>query len=99
MVIAAHGASIALGQAVDVLRVLVTASEATRIARVRKQRLLPDDREATRGIRESDRARLAYLRDFYGITEETPTHYDLVINTDTLGEEAAIAIIVAAART
>lgn len=98
VVISAHGASIALGRAIGVLRVLITASEETRIERVRKQGLLHDEREAVKAVRESDQARVAYLRDFYGIKEEIPTIYDLVINTDCVTTDAAVEVVVAAAR-
>ena len=47
-------------------------------------------------IEESDRSRQQYLRSFYGVSEEGPMHYDLVINTDRLGVEGGVATILAA---
>jgi cytidylate kinase len=93
VVIVAHAASYALGRRPDVLRVLVTASPETRGERLA---LLETD-DAAKAVRDSDRERDQYLRRFYGVREESPLHYDLVINTDTLAAEPAAAVIVAAA--
>jgi len=97
VVIFAHAAAIALGGRDDILRVLVTASPATRAARLAAIHGL-DARRAEAELKDSDAARRAYLRDFYGVTTELPTHYDLVINTDTLALVDAADIVVAAAR-
>ena len=53
---------------------------------------------AQAAVRNSDRERADYFRRFYEIDEELPTHYDIVVNTDTLGPEQAVNLIVAAAR-
>jgi hypothetical protein len=42
--------------------------------------------------------RQKYLQKFYDVTEELPTHYDPVINTDTLDPEHATAAVLAVAR-
>lgn len=89
-VIVAHAASMALGGAARVLRVLATASPETRAARLAAA---DGTRTAAAAIAASDRERREYFRTFYGITEELPTHYDLVINTDTLTTERAVALI------
>ena len=36
---------------------------------------------------------------FYGVQDESPAHYDLVINTDRVGIDQAVALLVAAIRT
>jgi len=96
-VIVAHGASMALAGRTDVLRVLVTAPEETRIARAADRRLLtPSDASMT--ITDSDDARRSYFRDFYKVEEELPTHYDLVLNTELISPELAARLIVAAVR-
>jgi len=95
-VIVAHAASMALAGTEGVLRVLVTASPAVRAQRlVTAQGLERNAAEAA--VASSDRERRDYLKRFYGVKEELPTHYDLVLNTDVLGAENAAAIIVAAA--
>ncbi len=97
VVIFAHASAAALGAAEGVLRVLVTASPQTRIERLATAFDL-SQREAEKAIAESDKARLAYLADFYGITEEKPTLYDLVINTDIMTPHQGTQIALAAAR-
>jgi cytidylate kinase len=95
-VIVAHAASLALGEREDVLRVSVTASPKTRERRMSAVLGL-DEKEAARTIKRSDAGRADYLKRFYGISAELPTHYDLVINTDKLAPEHAAGLIVQAA--
>lgn len=95
VVIVAHAASFALARR-NVLRVLVTASEATRIARVSGGGGITEG-DAKRRIGSSDAARIDYLKRFYSVNEELPTHFDLVVNTDVLTVEQAADAIVAVA--
>ncbi len=94
VVIVAHAASYALGAGAKVLRVLVTASPETRARRIS----LLDSGDAAKAVRESDKDRAHYLRTFYDVREETPLHYDVVLNTDALNADQAVAAILAAAR-
>jgi hypothetical protein len=57
-----------------------------------------DEPEAAKLLEESDAGRAAYLRRFYGVSAELPTHYDLVLNTDRLGTDLAAGLVVQAAR-
>jgi cytidylate kinase len=95
-VIVAHAASMALAGSEGVLRVLVTASAAVRTERLVAAQGLAKPAAET-AVASSDRDRREYLKRFYGVKEELPTHYDLVLNTDVLPAEQAAAIIVAAA--
>jgi len=95
-VIVSHAASLALGPRKDALRVLVTASPEQRARRLADE-TGGDERQATRSIRDSDVARAAYLKSFHDVAEELPTHYDLVVNTDTLTPEQAAEAVVATA--
>jgi cytidylate kinase len=95
VVIVAHAASLALAGRPDVLRVFITASSATRQGRVAES-LQIDEKEAARVLKRSDAARADYIKRFYGIDAERPTHYDLVINTDTLTPADAARLIVVA---
>jgi len=95
-VIVAHAASLALGDRDEVLRVLVTASPETRAGRLRESRGL-DEAAAADAVRKGDAGRADYLKRFYGIRAELPTHYDLVINTDKVSAEQAAQLIVSAA--
>jgi cytidylate kinase len=57
-----------------------------------------DPREAQRFVEREDMARADYLKRFYDVGRELPTHYDLVVSTDKLSAEQATGIIVAAAQ-
>ncbi len=95
-VIVAHAASYAIGHGDGVLRVLVTASPETRTTRVAEAEGL-DQAGAARALKESDAGRADYLKRFYDVREESPTHYDLVLNTDGLSVEQAADLISQAA--
>ena len=86
VVIVAHAASFALAGRKGVLRVLVTGSPETRASR------------SEGSIKDSDAERADYLRRFYGVEHELPTHYDLVINTDAVSVEQAADLVALAAR-
>jgi uncharacterized protein len=92
VVIGGHAASHTLEPSAACLRVFVTASPATRTARV-AQSEQTDLARAERLIKDSDTGRADYLKRFYDISDELPSHYDLVVNTDTLSLEAAAALI------
>jgi cytidylate kinase len=96
VVIVAHAASFALGARPDTLRVFITASFETRRRRVASARSV-DDADAERLVARGDRNRADYLKRFYRVTEE-PSHYDLVVNTDTLTADEAADLIAQAAR-
>jgi hypothetical protein len=91
VVIVAHAASFALPRR-DVLRVLVTASPETRIERLAKAKAI-DSRAAARTVKRDDDERADYLKRFYHIDRELPTHFDLVINTDVLTPEKAADVV------
>jgi Cytidylate kinase-like family len=95
-VIVAHAASLALGERDGVLRVLITASPTTRAGRIAATLDL-DEKEATRMLARSDANRADYIKRFYGIAQESPEHYDLVINTDRLSAGQAAQLILKAA--
>ena len=95
-VIVAHGAAMALGGAEGVTRVLVTASRSQRISRVAASRG-QGTTAAEQEVDESDAARRHYFQSFYHVSEEQPTHYDIVLNTDMIDVEAAATIVVATA--
>ena len=96
-VIVAHAASLALAQREDVLRVLVTASPAARAERLAST-LGVDNKRAVRAVKRSDAARADYIKRFYGVGAELPTHYDLVINTDRLAPSDAVRVILEGTR-
>jgi len=95
-VIVAHAASYAVGSGPSVLRVLVTASPTTRATRIAGTEE-SDETQAARVVKDSDAGRADYLKRFYDIGQELPTHYDLVVNTDALSTEQAAELITQAA--
>jgi cytidylate kinase len=97
VIIVAHGASLPLADTSGVLRVLVTASPEIRAERL-AQRSDLDGSQAKKAIQESDRQRQQYLRRFYDVGSELPTHYDLVINTDALAAPLAARLVVTAVK-
>jgi hypothetical protein len=97
IVIASHAASIVLADRKDAFRVLVTASQKTRVGRIAAARNL-DLRKAEKVLAEEDAARADYLKRFHGIELELPIHYDLVVNTDDLTPELGADLIKLAAK-
>jgi hypothetical protein len=92
VVILAHGAGMLLAGTPGVLRVLVTASPATRATRLAAE-TGHDERQAMREVQRTDRERRGFFKRFYDLDEELSTHYDLVVNTDALSPEAAARLI------
>ena len=56
-----------------------------------------DDRAAERLVKREDVGRAEFLKRFYEVEREVPTHYDVVVNTDVLRLHAESNVIVAAA--
>lgn len=93
-VIVAHAASFAVAPG-EAMRVFVTASPSTRGDRLARERSLGAG-DAEQALRAEDAGRADYLKRFYGVERELPTHYDLVINTDAVSPAAAAAVVAAA---
>ncbi len=96
VVIVSHAASFALTGSDDVLRVLVTASPETRAGRAAQEGSL-DTKKAAKAVADSDARRAGYLRSFYSVGDELPTHYDLTLNSDSLSIELMSDLVVRAA--
>ena len=79
------------------LHVLVVAAFQDRVAAVAEEQELTR-REAERRLRANDRARADFLRRYYRLDWLAPENYHLVLNTSLLGREAAVQVVVAAAR-
>ena len=97
VVIVAHAASFAVDPGAA-LRVFVTASASTRGGRIALERGL-NAGQAEKAVRSEDAGRADYLKRFYGIDQELPTHYDLVVNTDVLSPATAAGVVAAATST
>jgi len=96
VVIVSHAASYAIANRENVLRVLVTASPETRVRRLVDANGL-DEKKATKSIGANDAGRADYLKRFYGVAQELPIHYDLVINTDRIPADQWSELVVNAA--
>ena len=96
-VIVTHAASYALASRSDVLRVLISASPETRARRIAEAKGCSES-DAAKAVARGDAGRADYLKRFYNIDSELPTHYDVVIDTDRLDPVAAAELIVRAAR-
>ena len=94
VVVVAHAASFAVRNG-EALRVLITASAETRAKQLAADRTI-DVKQAARMIKDEDAGRATYLKRFYGVDEELPTHFDLVVNTDVLTPDDAANVILAA---
>jgi cytidylate kinase len=92
VVITAHAAAHALKPDASILRILVTASSGTRARRISEQEGI-EIAKAERTVKTSDAGRRDYLKRFYDISEELPTQYDLVINTDEISIDEAAALV------
>ena len=79
------------------LRVFVTASTDVRVERL-QQLTKPNTQDVKRAIEKDDKGREAYLRRFYDIRQELPTHCDLVINTDMFTPSVAAHLVVTAVK-
>jgi cytidylate kinase len=97
VVIVAHAASFAVDPGPGNLRVLVTASAPTRAKRLAASEKL-DDGDAQRRIKDSDAGRRDYLKRFYSVDRESPTDYDLVVNTDHVSIDDGAEIVLRAAQ-
>jgi cytidylate kinase len=94
-VIVGRGAFAILGDRPDVLRVFMHAPREWRVAHVvETTRVRPDVAEAE--IERVDRARIAYIRQWYGLTFGDLQNYDLCIDTSRLNAAQSAASIVAA---
>ncbi len=96
VVIVSHAASVALAGRDDLLRVLITASPEMRARRLAAAEALAE-RDAARWVEDADLARAHYLKRFYRIERELPSHYDVVLCTDVLGPGHATELILHAA--
>ena len=95
VVIVAHAAAFALAGRDDLVRVLVTAPVEIRTRRLAEAR--DGDQAKAARAQALDEARAAYLKTFYDVDHELPTHYDLVLNTEVLDPNEAADLIARAA--
>jgi len=97
-VIVGRGAFAVLGGFADVLNVRLQAPFAIRAKRAMEREKIPDLAKAEAFLRESDRARNAFVESFYNVRlkDAAPRAFDLAVNTGKVPPETAIAWLVEA---
>ena len=73
------------------LRILVVAPQGFRVERLAHTRGMAAA-EAAKQLASEDRERRDFLRHHFGVTQDDPLDYDLVLNTGTLSLEGAVQI-------
>lgn len=96
-VIVGRGASAILGSRPDVLRVFIYAPRQWRVGRVAQGAGISHE-TAQAELDRVDRARSAYIREWYGLTFGDPGNYDLCIDASRLGIAESTQLIVGAVR-
>jgi cytidylate kinase len=96
-VIGLHGAAVTLRGTPGLLRLFITASLETRIARVATANNVSES-DARSRVEKTDADRRDFFQKFFSIEDERAYLYDLTINTDAITEEQALAAIMAVAR-
>lgn len=95
VVIVGRGAAVILGRRHDVLRVFMHAPREWRIERLATE-FGTDQKAAAAEVDRIDKARAAYLKDWYGVAFGSSEIVDLSIDTATFGEEACASLVVSA---
>lgn len=98
VVIVSHAASYALCDRDDVLRVMLTASNDSRLAHAAAS-VGGDAKKAAKLVGDEDAGRASYLKKFYGVDAEDSCDYDLVLNAASLPAEVLTDLVVRAAST
>jgi cytidylate kinase len=96
IVLVGYGAAIVLRPLPHALRVRVTAPEPVRAERVKQQQGLVED-AAFDYVRETDHERAARIKFLYRVDVDSPTLYDLALNTERVDTVEAAALVAQAA--
>ena len=97
VVVLGRAAAIVLRDRADAVHVRLDGPEEARVAQGMRVEGIEED-EAKRRLRDSDRARMDYVKHFYRADPRDPRHYHLVLNSTALTLETCVALIVAAAQ-
>jgi len=93
IVIQGRGSRYILEEYPGCLHVLIVAPQELRVRRA-MVKLQLDQEAAEKEISRIDNSRREFIRMYFGADQEDPLRYDLVINTENLGFEAAASIVV-----
>ena len=97
VVVLGRAAAIVLRGRAGALHVRLDGPEEARVFQGMRVEEIDED-EARRRQRNSDRARLDYVKHFYGTDPRDPRHYHLVLDSTTLALPTCVELIVSAAR-
>ena len=97
VVLVGRGAGLILGRRPDVVRAFMYAPREWRIAHIMES-LHADSKTAEAEVDRVDRARAAYLQDWYGVTFGDPHLHDLCIDTSRTSEAQSAELVVTAVR-
>lgn len=99
-----HGSAVLVGRGApfilsheDTLRVLVVAPRELRIARYAEVKGIPLE-EASAALALAEQRRGEFARRYFGVEQNDPSLYDLVVNSGSLGFEAATRVVLEAYR-
>ncbi|GAC1484009.1 MAG: cytidylate kinase-like family protein [Candidatus Dormibacteria bacterium] len=96
VVIVGRGGGYILRDFPGALHVFLRASTEARVKTVMARFKIASEDEAKRRIKSSDENWTSYIKQVYGHDRNLPAHYDMVLDTGTLGYEATVDVIVAA---
>jgi len=97
VVVLGRAGAIVLGDRPGVLRVRLDGPGEARVFQAMRVEEIEED-EARRRQRNSDRARMDYVKHFYNADPRDPRHYHLVLDSTAVALPTCVDLIVAAAR-
>src|ERR1700687_2419551 len=96
VVIVSRGGAYILRDFPGSLHVFLRASTAARAKTVMARYKIASEDEAKKRIKSTDENWTSYIKQVYGHDRNLPAHYDMVLDTGTLGYDATVDVIVAA---
>jgi len=96
VVIVGRGGGYILRDFPGALHVFLRAATAARVKTVMARFKIASGDEARKRIKSTDENWTSYIKQVYGHDRNLPAHYDMVLDTGTLGYETTVDVIVAA---
>jgi cytidylate kinase len=97
VVIVGRGGAYILRDFPGALHVFLRAATEARVKTVMARYKLTSEDEARRRIKQADENWTSYIKQVYGHDRNHPGHYDMVLDTGTLGYDTTVEVIVTAA--
>src|SRR5712664_785813 len=96
VVIVGRGGAYILRDFPGAVHVFLRAATAARVKTVMARFKIASEDEARKRIKSTDENWTSYIKQVYGHDRNLPAHYDMVLDTGTLGYETTVDVIVAA---